>query len=41
MAMFTDFYLLNDNELKLFIIIKFVHYTLFYKVKMNINFKVI
>jgi hypothetical protein len=31
--MFTDFKLLNGNELKLFTMTKFVHYTLFYQEK--------
>jgi hypothetical protein len=43
MTIITDFYLLNYNELELFTMTKFVHYTLFYqgknghKLRGNIN----
>jgi hypothetical protein len=36
--MLTDFYLLNGNELELFTITKFVHYTLFYQEKIGHKF---
>jgi hypothetical protein len=36
--MFTYFYLLNGNGLELFIMSKFIHYTLFYQEKNEYKF---